>query len=142
MATYILKENEARNDETALMTDITEILSKRGISVSQEMIPSDSIVLSSVVVKKEGGEKAVAERLFGDVTESVEEKNTVYSSPKGNIMFSGESFSLVYESGREIDGAEAATKATQYANTIVMEMQQITGTRYRYTLTNAADPRG
>lgn len=43
---------------------------------------------------------------------------------------------------RIIDGAEAATKATQYANTIVMEMQQITGTRYRYTLTNAADPRG
>lgn len=113
MATYISKENEAQNDETALRTDITEILSKRGISVSQEMIPSDSIVLSSVVVKKEGGEKAVAERLFGDVTESVEEKNTVYSSQKGNIMFSGESFSLVYESGREIDGAEAAERLAE-----------------------------
>lgn len=43
---------------------------------------------------------------------------------------------------RIIFGAEAATKATQYANTIEMEMTLITGTRYKYTLTNAADPRG
>lgn len=42
---------------------------------------------------------------------------------------------------RIINGAEAATKATAYANTVVMEMQQITGDRYRYVLTNAADPR-
>ena len=113
MATYISKENEARNDEMMLKEDITGILSGRGISVSPEMIPSDSIVLSSVIVKKESGVKLVAERLFGDVSETIDEKNTIYSSEKGNIMFSGDSFSLVFESEREIDSAESAERLAE-----------------------------
>lgn len=108
MATYISKENEARNDEAMLKADIVRILSGRGISVEPETIPSDSIVLTSATVKKENDGRAAAEQLFGEVTESVDDKNITYSSENGNIMFSGDSFSLVYESGREVDGLEAA----------------------------------
>lgn len=113
MTTYISKETEARNDEMTLKQDIVGILSKRGISVSAEMIPSDSIVLTPITVKKENGGRVVAERLLGEVTEAVDEKNTVYSSAAGNIMFSGDSFSLVYESGRVIDDEETAERLAE-----------------------------
>ncbi len=113
MATYISKETESRNDEMTLRQDIVRILSNRGISVFAEMIPSDSIVLSSITVKKESGGRAVAERLLGGVTESVDEKNTVYSSDAGNIMFSGDSFSLVCESGRAVESAEDAERIAE-----------------------------
>ena len=110
MTTYITKENEARNDEMTLKSDVVRILSGRGISVSAEMIPSDSIVLSPATVKKENGGKTLAGRLLGEVTETADDKNTVYTSAMGNIMFSGDSFSLVYESGKEIGGIEDAER--------------------------------
>ena len=42
---------------------------------------------------------------------------------------------------RILTGIDLATKASDYADTIVFEPSQISGTRYKYTLTNAPDPR-
>ena len=42
---------------------------------------------------------------------------------------------------RILTGMNSATKASDYADTIVFEPSQISGTRYKYTLTNAPDPR-
>lgn len=43
---------------------------------------------------------------------------------------------------RILAGIDNATEAADYADTIVFEPSQIEGTRYKYTLTSAADPRG
>ena len=42
---------------------------------------------------------------------------------------------------RILTGMNSATEAADYAATIVFEPEQISGTRYKYILTNAADPR-
>ena len=42
---------------------------------------------------------------------------------------------------RILAGMDNAEKATAYAATVKFEPQQITGTRYKYILTNAPDPR-
>lgn len=42
---------------------------------------------------------------------------------------------------RILTGMDEATKAADYADTVVFEPVQISGTRYKYTLTNAPDPR-
>ena len=42
---------------------------------------------------------------------------------------------------RILAGMDNATEAADYADTIVFSPVQITGTRYKYTLTNAPDPR-
>ena len=43
---------------------------------------------------------------------------------------------------RILAGMDNAEKAADYGETIVFAPQQITGTRYKYMLTNAEDPRG
>ena len=42
---------------------------------------------------------------------------------------------------RILAGMDNAESATAYANTVVFEPDQITGTRYKYIFTNAPDPR-
>ena len=42
---------------------------------------------------------------------------------------------------RILAGMDNATKAADYADTIVLDAEQIAGTRYKYILTNANDPR-
>lgn len=42
---------------------------------------------------------------------------------------------------RILAGMDNAEKAADYADTIVLAPAQITGTRYKYVLTNAPDPR-
>lgn len=42
---------------------------------------------------------------------------------------------------RILAGMDNAEKATAYADTVVFEPDQITGTRYKYIFTNAPDPR-
>ena len=42
---------------------------------------------------------------------------------------------------RIISGYENAQKSAEYVDTIQLDMIQITGTRYRYILSNAEDPR-
>ena len=43
---------------------------------------------------------------------------------------------------RILAGMDNAEAASDYADTIVFAPNQITGTRYKYILTNAPDPRG
>lgn len=42
---------------------------------------------------------------------------------------------------RILAGKDAAEKASDYADTVVFSPTQMTGTRYKYVLTNAPDPR-
>ena len=42
---------------------------------------------------------------------------------------------------RILNGMDSAEKAADYADTVIFEPVAITGTRYKYTLTNAPDPR-
>ena len=42
---------------------------------------------------------------------------------------------------RIITGTNSAEKASDYADTVVFEPTLIEGTRYKYVLTNAPDPR-
>ena len=42
---------------------------------------------------------------------------------------------------RIVAGTENATKAADYADTVVFSPTNISGTRYKYVLTNAPDPR-
>ena len=42
---------------------------------------------------------------------------------------------------RILTGMNTATKAADYADTVVLSPAQIEGTRYKYVLTNAPDPR-
>lgn len=41
---------------------------------------------------------------------------------------------------RIITGMNSATEAADYADTIILEPEQITGSRYKYILTNEEDP--
>ena len=43
---------------------------------------------------------------------------------------------------RILTGMDVATAAANYADTIIFAPSQIEETRYKYTLTNAPDPRG
>ena len=42
---------------------------------------------------------------------------------------------------RILAGKKNAEKATEYANTVIFSPVQIEGTKYKYVLTNAPDPR-
>ena len=42
---------------------------------------------------------------------------------------------------RILNGKNEATLASDYADTVIFEPTQIEGTRYKYVLTNAPDPR-
>jgi UTP-glucose-1-phosphate uridylyltransferase len=49
---------------------------------------------------------------------------------------------LLQEITRIIAGKTNAEKAADFADTLVMDDQLISGTRYKYIFTNAPDPRG
>lgn len=49
--------------------------------------------------------------------------------------------SFEQELTRILAGADRAERATAYVGTVVFAPSQITGTRYKYVLTNAPDPR-
>lgn len=49
--------------------------------------------------------------------------------------------SIAQQLTRILAGMDNADKAADYGDTVVFEPVQITGTRYRYVLTNAPDPR-
>lgn len=42
---------------------------------------------------------------------------------------------------RILAGMDNAEKATEYAGTVIFDISQIEGTRYKYIFTNAQDPR-
>ncbi len=102
LVTYITRENSVRRDELQVRGDVCGILSAQGIYVDEETIPLDSVKIRPAVIVESADMKKPAERIFGAVTESENDGNVAYFGEGGSIMLSGDSFSLVYESGKEI----------------------------------------
>lgn len=106
--TYMVKENENREEKARLRAEVCKVIAQQGITVKEESIPDDSVEIGHATVKVPEDTAALAEALFGEVTETAGQDNVAYSGKNGNIMFFGDSFSLVYESGSEIRGEEDA----------------------------------
>lgn len=119
IVTYVMRENETRNDELTLRSDVAGILAAQGISVEDELIPLDSVQISAAVLPDIESRSALAEKVFGEVSESVGAGSTTYLGEDGNIMFSKESFSLVYESG---NGVENETMALELAESVAKKL--------------------
>ncbi len=112
--TYMNKENQDREEKLSLRREVSAALSSQQIFVLEDKIPDDSLKIRHATVKVREDKKAVAESIFGEVTETVGQDNVVYSSEKGNMMFFNESFSLVYESGSEIRSEEEAKRLAEW----------------------------
>ncbi len=109
LTTYIIQDNEYRRDELATRSDVCAILKEQGIEVSEELIPLDSVILRSALLRNDGVNHArAAGAILGGVVENRTEEGTVYTGDAGNILFSQNSFSLVYSSGKMIRDAEDA----------------------------------
>ncbi len=108
LVTYVMRENEVRSDETAVRSDLCKILSAQGISVSEDTIPPDSVEIRPATRENIHDFQKTAERLFGSVVENTGEEGTAYVGDGGNVMFSKDTFSLVYESGEEVSGSQDA----------------------------------
>ncbi len=106
--TYMMKENEAKKDGLQLQSEVIEVLRNQGISVSEETIPSEQVEIRHATVKVSEDTASLAKALLGEVEETVEQGRTVYSGALGNMMFSSESFSVVYEDGSAVNTSEEA----------------------------------
>ncbi len=98
----MMKENEDREEKMRLRTEVCNVLAAQEIVIDEEKIPEDSLKIRHATIRVREDRKNIAEALLGDVTETTGQDNVVYSGKDGNIMFLNDSFSLVYESGREI----------------------------------------
>ena len=106
--TYMMKENEAKQDSLALQSEVVSVLLEQGISVSAEKIPSEQVKIRHATINVAENVGDIAASLLGETEETIEEERTVYSSQSGNMMFSNDSFSLVYETGRTVKTSEDA----------------------------------
>ena len=106
--TYMVKENESREEKARLRSEVCKVIEQQGITVEEDSIPDDSLEIRHATVKVQEDTAALAKVIFGEVTETAGQDNVVYSGNNGNIMFFDDSFSLVYESGSEIRGEEDA----------------------------------
>ena len=103
--TYMMKENEAKEDALALQGEVVSVLREQGITVSPENIPSEQVKIRHATVKVS---ENIAADLLDEAQEAIEENRTVYSSPSGNVMLSSDSFSIVYETGKTVKTSEEA----------------------------------
>ncbi|MBQ4544667.1 MAG: hypothetical protein II996_03750 [Oscillospiraceae bacterium] len=108
LVTYIARENGVRRDELEVRRQVCDILKAQGITVPQESVPLDSVTITPAVIRKSADDAKIAQSLFGEVSRSENGESVAYSGEGGNIMFSKNSFSLVYESEREIGSPEDA----------------------------------
>ncbi len=109
LITYIRQDNEYRRDELATRSDVCAILKEQGIEVSDEIVPLDSVTVSSALLKNDGiNGQRIASSILGGIVENKSEEGTVYTSDAGNILFSQNSFSLVYSSDERIRSGEDA----------------------------------
>ncbi len=106
--TYMMKENEAKKDALALQSEVVSVLLEQGISVSAESIPSEQVKIHHATVRVSENMGDAAASLLGETEETLEAERTVYTSPSGNMMFSSDSFSLVYETGKTVKTSEEA----------------------------------
>ncbi len=110
LVTYVMRENQVRSDEVAVRSDLCKILSAQGIAVSEDTIPSDSIEIRPATRESIHNLKKIAEKLFGSVVENTGEEGIAYVGDGGNVLFSKDTFSLVYESGEEVSSSQDAKK--------------------------------
>lgn len=117
LVTYVMRENEVRRDEVSVRSDLCRILSAQGISVSEDIIPSDSLEIRPATRENTHDFQKTAERLFGSVVENTGGEGTAFVGDGGNVMFSKDTFSLVYESGEELsDSQDAKNLAARIAS--------------------------
>ena len=105
---YVFRTEKAKNEELTLRNEVCRVLRKQGISVDEEMIPKDSMEILPATIGVFGDCREIATKLLGKVSESFEAEYTTYSGEKGTFMFAKDSFSLVYESGKQILSEEKA----------------------------------
>lgn len=108
LVVYISRDNDVRKDETALRSDVCDILSAQGIDADEKIIPLDSVGIRPAVLRRKTDMQKAAISFFGKVTEEKNGENITYSGEGGSIMFSDDAFSLVYESGKDINDEDAA----------------------------------
>ncbi len=122
LGTYIFRAETEKNEKEALRSEVCKVLKKQGINVSKEIIPLDSIEFNPATIGLRGKKRENAQLLLGDVSEIVDEEYTTFSGERGTFMFSKDSFSLVYESGKQIFGTESAkTLAKEIASALSIE---------------------
>ncbi len=119
-AAYIRSENSRRAEELLVRSEVSAILSGRGIKASEEIIPLDSVKIYPLIVDSSGIKKReIAKNLLGEVTENVTELETVYTGEKGNVLFSGNMFSAVFSVGYEV---ESRAQAKRIADSVVRKL--------------------
>lgn len=122
---YIWRTETAKKEEHALRVEVCDVLRNMGISVSEDMIPKDSMGVSPAIISLHSIGRKDAERLLGNVTESTSEDSTTFSGEKGTLMITKDSFSIVYESGRQVLGTEKAkTLAREIATALSVEAEE------------------
>lgn len=127
LVTYITRENSVRRDEVQVRADVCRILGGQGISVSEDVIPLDSVRIRPAILIEKVDMKRAAERVFGETKETRSEGSTTYLGKGGSILLSGDMFSLVCES-EEIVGNEE--DALRLASDIASKLYIKTERRY------------
>ena len=111
LITYIRQDNMYRRDELATRSDVCTILREQGIEVEEKLIPLDSVTISPALLENsEIDTRKAATAVLGSVAESETEGGIVYTGKSGNILFSQNSFSLVYSAERKVESATDAIK--------------------------------
>ena len=108
LGTYIFRAGEEKAEQETIRTEVCKVLEKQGINVSKSIIPLDSMEFDPATTGISEKKRGNIEGLLGNVRESVNDEYTTFSGERGTFMFSKDSFSLVYESGKQIFGSENA----------------------------------
>ncbi len=106
--TYMKKESDDRKASLELRSDVVAVLGRQGIIIAEESIPYDQVDMNAATIRLFEDNAALASSLLGEVTETENAENTVYSSASGNIMFSSDSFSFACEANREVNTPDEA----------------------------------
>ena len=110
---YIFRAEEENSGHENIRTEICTVLKKQGIEISKNMIPLDSMEFNPATVDVREMKREEIGKLLGNITETTSEDYTTFSGENGTFMYNKDSFSLVYESGKPIYGAESAKKLSE-----------------------------
>ncbi|MBQ8004228.1 MAG: hypothetical protein IJ299_03960, partial [Oscillospiraceae bacterium] len=108
LVVYIARDNGVRRDEMGVRADVCSILSAQGIEVAVELVPLDSVEIRPAMLRRKGNMEKAASAFLGKVTEESSGESVTYFGNGGSIMFSDDAFSLVYESGENVENEDDA----------------------------------
>lgn len=108
LVVYINRDNDVRLDEMAVRTEVCRILASQGIEVEESLIPLDSVNIRPAILREAENKEKAARRLFGEISSEETSGSLAFSGDGGNIMFTNDVFSLVYESGESVESREDA----------------------------------